>query len=365
MPPPITVVVADDSALYRQMLLNVLRRIDGVEVVGTAANGREAVEGALRLRPDVVTLDVHMPGLDGIGVLRELRTRGSRTKAIMVSSLTGDGSPATVEALLEGAFDYLLKPVSLEPHLAREAIQSALVEKLAHVRAALHPPASGTRTAPPAMSDSMPRKPDLPYDAIAIGCSTGGPEVLRILIPLLPKTLPIPVYLVQHMPAGFTATLAARLDELSAIGVVEAADGMAGQAGRVHVAPGGRHLRLVVRDGKTICGTDESAPRLGCRPCFDNLLESMVEIHGGRMIAVVLTGMGCDGLDGCRRLKGKGGLVIAQSHETCTVYGMPKAVIENGLADSVMPPTAIGESLTRIAGASPHPRTSESTSSAT
>ena len=342
MHPPLSVVVADDSALYRQMLLNVLRRIDGVKVVGVATNGREAVESVLRLRPDVVTLDVHMPLLDGIGVLRALKAGGSASKAIMVSSLTGDGSPATVEALLEGAFDYLLKPVGLDPHLAREAIQSALIEKLSHVRVAIHPSATGPHATPRPSAEESSQKPVLPYDAIAIGTSTGGPEVLRLVVPRLPKQLPVPVFLVQHMPPVFTATLAARLDELSAIGVVEAADGMKVEAGRVHVAPGGRHLRLVTRDRTPACAIDDAAPRLGCRPSFDNLLESMVEIYGGRMIAVVLTGMGCDGLEGIRKLKARGGCVVAQSPETCSVYGMPKAVIEHDLADAVLPPEAIG-----------------------
>lgn len=327
------------------MLLNVLRRIDGVEVVGVATNGLEAVESVVRLRPDVLTLDVHMPVLNGIAVLRELRAAGSRARAIMVSSLTSEGAPATVEALLEGAFDYLPKPVGLEPHLAREAIHSALAEKLTNVRATMKPPATRPLLAPRPSAVEGSRRPALPYDAIAIGSSTGGPETLRLVVPRLPQDLPVPVFLVQHMPPVFTATLAARLDDMSAVGVVEAADGMKVEAGRVHVAPGGRHLRLAVRDRATSCAVDDAAPRLGCRPSFDNLLESMVAIYGGRMIAVVLTGMGCDGLEGARSLKAKGGCIIAQSPETCCVYGMPKAVIENGLADAVLPPEAIGPAL--------------------
>jgi two-component system chemotaxis response regulator CheB len=361
MRPPLTVVVADDSALYRQMLLNVLRRIDGVEVVGMAAHGREAVETVLRLRPDVLTLDVNMPLLDGIGVLRELRAAGSQAKAIMVSSLTADGSPATVEALLEGAFDYVLKPAGIEPHLAREAIQAALTEKLTHLRSGAAASGGSREPARPVAADAAART-SLPYDAIAIGTSTGGPETLRLLIPLLPKDLPVPVLLVQHMPPVFTATLARRLDELSAVQVVEAADGMQVEPGRVHVAPGGRHLRLVVRDGLPACSVDDGVPRLGCRPSFDNLLESMLEIYGGRMLAVVLTGMGCDGLEGARRLKARGGIVVAQSAETCGVYGMPKAVVERGLADAVLPPEAIGQllaaglSAAHSRPASPRPR---------
>jgi two-component system chemotaxis response regulator CheB len=345
MPAPLTVLIADDSALYRQLLLNVLRRIEGVEIVGMAADGHEAVESARKLRPDVMTLDVHMPGMDGIAVLRALRQHGLSTRAIMVSSLTGAGSPATVEALLEGAFDYVLKPAGLDPHLAREAIRTALVEKLTSCRDAAGGRPSRAADNTRAGRPTARRRHELPYDAIVIGTSTGGPEALRALLPRLPQGLPVPVLVVQHMPPMFTATLAARLHELSAVEVVEAAEGMTVEPGRVYVAPGGRHLRLTVRDGTAVCTIDDGPPRRGCRPSFDNLLESMVELYGDRLVAAVLTGMGSDGLDGCRRLRAAGGLVVAQSHDTCTVYGMPKAVVEEGLAHAVLPLGAIADAL--------------------
>jgi len=176
---------------------------------------------------------------------------------------------------------------------------------------------------------------------------------------------------VQHMPPHFTATLATRLDEMSAISVVEAATGMPVQAGRVHVAAGGKHLRVAVHGPSASCATDEGPPRHGCRPSFDVLLESLVEAHGGRVLAVVLTGMGCDGLEGCTRLKQRGGTVIAQSPASCAVYGMPKAVIEHGLADAILPLDAIARFISAaVSGRLPHrhggqPSTSESTSSAT
>jgi two-component system chemotaxis response regulator CheB len=345
MTAPLTVLVADDSALYRQMLQNVLRRIDGVEVVGFAADGREAVARARDVRPDVITLDVHMPVMDGIAVLRALRQHGLPTKAIMVSSLTSAGSPATVEALIEGAFDYVLKPVGLDPHLAREAIRMALAEKLSGCReAAVGRPLPKSEPGPSGRPSGA-RRVALPYDAIAIGTSTGGPEALRTLLPRLPQDLPVPVLVVQHMPPMFTATLAARLHELSAVGVIEAAEGMVVEPGRAYVAPGGRHLRLAARDGRVTCVIDDGPARLGCRPSFNNLLESMIDLYGARLVAAVLTGMGSDGLDGCRRLRAAGGQVVAQSHETCTVYGMPKAVIEDGLAHAVLPPAALADAL--------------------
>lgn len=363
--PPLTVVIADDSALYRQMLINVLRRIEGVEVVGVAADGGEAVARVLSLRPDVVTLDVRMPVKDGIAVLRALRQAASDARVIMVSSLTGPHDPTTVEALMEGAFDHVLKPVGLDPHLARESLRQALAEKLQAIRAVIHPGGAAAPSTAATTADRAVQKQDRLYDAIAIGTSTGGPEALRKLVPRLPPGLQIPAFIVQHMPAMFTHTLAARLDEMSKLRVVEATDGMPAAAGRVHVAPGGRHLRLAHRAEGVSCAIDDTPPRLGCRPSFDNLLDSMMDIYGGRVLAVVLTGMGCDGLEGCRRLKAQGGVVIAQSHETCTVYGMPKAVIENRLADAVLPIEAIAETLTRLVSTTAQPRTSDSTSSAT
>ena len=264
---------------------------------------------------------------------------------------------------MEGAFEHVLKPVGLDPHLAREHLRQALAEKLQTIRAVIHP--AGAAPPPVMTADKAVQRSDLRYDAIAIGTSTGGPEALRQVIPRLPAGLPIPTFVVQHMPAMFTQTLASRLDEMSPLRVVEAADGMAAEAGRVHVAPGGRHLRLSKQADVVSCTVDDTAPRLGCRPSFDNLLESMADIYGGRMVAVVLTGMGCDGLEGCRRLKARGGLVIAQAHETCTVYGMPKAVIEHRLTDAVLPIDAIPDALTRLVTTPAHPRTSDRTSSAT
>lgn len=365
MPANLTVVIADDSALYRQMLVNILRRIEGVEVVGVATDGAEAVSQIVSLRPDVVTLDVRMPVMDGIAVLRALRKAGSTARVVMVSSLTGERDPTTVEALMEGAFDHVLKPAGLDPHLARESLRHSLAEKFRTLREVIKPDAVSPSTQPALPAQRAPQQSGLPYDAVAIGSSTGGPEALRRLVPRLPGSMPIPAFLVQHMPAMFTPTLAARLDEMSHVRVAEATDGMATETGTLYVAPGARHLRLGKRAAGVACVVEDSAPRQGCRPSFDHLLESMVEIYGGRVVAVVLTGMGCDGLEGCRRLKSKGGLVIAQSRETCAVYGMPKAVIENRLADAVLSPEAIGDSLARIVTAAVHPSTSDSTSSAT
>ncbi len=343
MPAPrLTVLIADDSALYRQMLQNVLQRIPNVEVVGTAVDGVDAVARVLELRPDVITLDIQMPKLDGLGVLRELRARGSRTKAIMVSSLTLDGAPATVEALMEGAFDVIPKPAGADPHVVRASIHEALIEKLAAIVDSGGSAANGAAAARRLAAGSATTA----IDAIAIGTSTGGPRALRDVIPLLPGDLPVPVLVVQHMPAGFTTSLANRLNELSPLRVREATHGDVVETGNVFVAAGGWHLTVERKQAGVRCVLDAGPARHGCRPSFDALLETMVALYGGKILAVVMTGMGQDGLAGCRAVKQAGGAVITQAAEGCAVYGMPKAVAEAGLADAILPVGTIAEAIT-------------------
>ncbi len=326
------------------MLQNILQRIPGVEIVGTASDGVQAVAQVLELRPDVLTLDVQMPRLDGLGVLRELRAVGSQTKAIMVSSHTDHGTPTTVEALMEGAIDFVAKPAGVDPHVARGILYEALLEKLTAVAdqllAPATPPGGFTVAVPPRVASAG-------IAAVAIGTSTGGPQALRVVIPSLARDLAVPFFVVQHMPAGFTAALAARLNELSMVRVVEAGPGMAVEPGCVYVAPGGSHL-AVERAGSSLvrCTLDaESPPRLSCRPSFDMLLESLVPVYGSGLLAVVMTGMGQDGLVGCRAVKKAGGSVIAQAAAGCALYGMPKAVTEAGLADVVVPRESIAAAI--------------------
>ncbi len=333
--------MVDDSALYRQMLLTVLGRIAGVEVVGTAADGNAAVDLIERVKPDVVTLDVLMPGRDGIEVLRALKERGLSPRSIMVSSLTAQGAPTTVAALMEGAFDFILKPAGVDLHVTRDTIQGELTEKLAAVRESMASPQTSA-AAPPLPERPLSQRPlrataATRFDAVVIGTSTGGPQALRAVIPLLPADLPVPVFVVQHIPAQYTASLAERLDGMSRLRVVEAADGMLVGPGQVLIAPGGRHLGVEQRGEQIVCVLDDSPRRRGCRPSVDHLLESAARLYGGRVLAAVLTGMGCDGLDGCRELKQRGGTVLAQSAAGCVVYGMPKAVSDAGLVDETVP----------------------------
>ncbi|MFM8633566.1 MAG: chemotaxis-specific protein-glutamate methyltransferase CheB, partial [Planctomycetia bacterium] len=321
----------------------VLQRIPNVEIVGTAVDGVDAVAQVLELRPDVITLDIQMPKLDGLGVLRQLRARGSRTKAIMVSSLTLDGAPSTVEALMEGAFDVVPKPAGADPHFARASIHEALIEKLAALVDSGGPAADAGAAAARRLAAGSGTTA---IDAIAIGTSTGGPRALRDVIPLLPGDLPVPVLVVQHMPAGFTASLANRLNELSPLRVREAAHGDVVETGNVFVAAGGWHLTVERKQAGVRCVLDAGPVRHGCRPSFDALLETMVALYGGKILAVVMTGMGQDGLAGCRAVKQAGGAVITQAAEGCAVYGMPKAVAEAGLADAIVPVGSIAEAMT-------------------
>jgi two-component system, chemotaxis family, protein-glutamate methylesterase/glutaminase len=349
----IRVLVVDDSALYRQMLLNVLGRIPEVDVVGVAEDGNQAVEMVASLHPDVLTLDVQMPGLDGIGVLRALRERGLSSRAIMVSSLTQEGAPAATAAIFEGAFDVIAKPAGLPPHEAREFLSRQLVEKIAVVRAASEPSKGPAGNGPAGNGPAgvARRRADKPVavDVVAIASSTGGPPVLREILSALPADFPAAVLVVQHMPPVFTSSLAARLDTVCPLRVVEAADHMLVEPGTVLIAPGGVHLSVRRRGDAVRTLLDDAAPRHGCRPSFDVLGPSLVEAYGSRCVAVVLTGMGCDGLEACRALKARGGTVLAQTAETCAVFGMPKCVIEAGLADGVLPPEGVAMALVSMA----------------
>jgi len=339
----IRVLVVDDSALYRQMLINVLGRIPGVDVVGVAEDGNQAVEMVASLRPDVLTLDVQMPELDGIGVLRALRQRGLPSRAIMVSSLTQEGAPVATEAIFEGAFDVVAKPVGFSPHEAREFLHDQLVEKIAAVRAAREPVRG------PAASPRRRGEKSVAFDVVAIASSTGGPPVLREILSSLPAEFPAAVLVVQHMPPVVTASLAARLNTVCPLNVVEAADHIVVEPGTVLIAPGGKHLTVRRRGEVVRTLLEDSPPRHGCRPSFDVLGASVVEAYRGRCVAVVLTGMGCDGLEACRQLKAVGGTVLAQTAETCAVFGMPKCVIEAGLADGVLPPDGVAMALVSMA----------------
>ncbi len=343
---PLRVLVVDDSSLYRQMLIHALTDLDGVEVIDSACDGVEAIEKIERLQPDLVTLDVQMPKLDGLGVLRELNRRSVETTVLMVSSVTAEGAPATVDALLNGAMDCILKPSGIDPREEGHDIRQALTERIE----AIQHGRTESRPRRRAAQNRRSKKQSVPRrkleDVIVIGASTGGPQALRTVLRSLPEKPDVPVFIVQHMPSSFTASLAKRLNEIVAFPVKLASTGMFIEPGTAYLAPGKFHLTVMRKDLGLACRLTQDPPRQGCRPSLDCLLESLVPVYGSKVVAAVLTGMGSDGLEGCRSLKAAGGVVIAQDRQGCVVYGMPKAVIDAGLADVVLPLDHIGEAIT-------------------
>ena len=330
---PIRVLIVDDSALYRLLIRDVLSSIPGCTVVGHAENGTIALEKIEKLSPQLVTLDVEMPGMTGIDVLREMNRRGCDAKAVMVSRFTDSGAQTTTDALLEGAYDFILKPAGKNPATNKAHLRRELESKIETFREGHRPPSPST-----IHPEESAVSTDVPWtcDAVLIGASTGGPQALRTILPKLPESFPVPIVVVQHMPPQFTRPLADRLNSLSALEVVEAEHGMALEAGRVLIAPGGRQLRLTRQGSQTVVHITDDPPEQNCRPAVDYTLRWACESLGGRTLVVILTGMGRDGLQGSRAVKQLGGRVVAQHAEGCTVFGMPKAIIEAGVADRIV-----------------------------
>ncbi len=343
---PPRVVVADDSAMMRQIVSSSLTRA-GVQVVGSAANGDEALIVCDRERPDALMLDLTMPGLDGIGVLRSLRQQGrSDMPVIVVSAFSPAHGARAVDALAEGAFDLVAKPAIGE---SLSDFSAALVAK---VEAATSRTRPGTAGAPRSFGvpAATPRRPlrSRTAKAVMIATSTGGPRALAELMPKLPASLGIGTLIVQHMPPGFTKSLAARLDGSSKLNVREAKGGELLDPEVALIAPGGKHLR-VSPDGRTNL-TDE--PEIGAlRPRADLTIEDAAKVFGERMLLVVMTGMGQDGLIGAREVKRRGGRILVEAESTCTVYGMPRAINDAKLADEVLPLHELAQAITEEASA--------------
>lgn len=324
------VVVADDSALMRTIVAKSLESA-GVEIVGAARDGDEALALCERERPDVLTLDLAMPGLDGLGVLRALRARqGPSIPVVVVSAFSPAQGARAVDALAEGAFDLVPKPVGGQIDAFKDALTTKV--RLA-VSARLGLARASTQQWHPQPGDDRPRRSHSVARVVVIATSTGGPRALATLIPKLPAELGVGTLIVQHMPAGFTASLAARLDQASRLTVREATEGERLEPDTVLLAPGGRHLRLTGQ-GRTEL-SDEPAVG-GLRPRADLLIADAAAVYGPRLLLVVLTGMGNDGLRGAAEVRCRGGRVLAEAEDTCTVYGMPRAIVEGGLADDVV-----------------------------
>lgn len=340
----VRVLIVDDSAFIRSALRRALANMPGVSVVDTATNGTEALEKIVALKPDVVTLDVEMPGMSGLDVLEQVMRR-QPTPCVMVSSKTRTGAEATLTALQRGAVECLAKPsgdAGSSPEAFYQRFVHAVLGAAESNRSNLG--TSLTKGATPAPSIAPPGA------VVAIGISAGGPPTLQQIFPLFPPKF-APIIVTQHMPAAFTGAFANRLDSMSQILVKEAEDGDELQAGTALIAPGDQHL-LVVRDGTRLVARLSNGPKVsGFRPSVDAMFESLANTVGRRTVAVVMTGMGCDGSLGVRQLKSAGAATIAQDQATSIVYGMPKAAAATGCIDQVLPLAQIPAGIAAALGA--------------
>ncbi len=331
---PIRVLIVDDSAFMRKVLKDILDDEPGIEVVGIAKNGKEALEIAKWMNPEVITLDVEMPIMDGLTCLRLLLEQGDYS-VIMLSAVTTNGTEATMKALDIGAVDFIAKPTNLF-HILTEEKKRQLVQRIKIAKNAGL--INFLKKADIKKRQFVGDRAPVIDKIIAIGTSTGGPRALQSVIPFLPGNLSAAVVIVQHMPYGFTRSLAARLNELSELTVKEAEDREMMKAGFAYIAPGDKHLILdKVRDG-VVFRLDDSSPVSGHRPSFDKTLHSISRLGQDNILGVIMTGMGADGAKGLKELKEQRNIqIIAQDEESCVVYGMPRAAIEMGIVDRVVP----------------------------
>jgi len=339
----IKVMIADDSAFMRMVLKDIIDSQPDMKVVAIAKDGLEAVELAVKHEPDVITLDVEMPKLNGIEALK-LIMKKKPTRVIMVSSLTEEGADITLTALQLGAVDFLTKPNGSISMTFRE-VGDILIEKIRNaVKVDLNKLLLKRRPIRVRL-----KRPSVTEKVVVIGSSTGGPRSLDMIIPNLPGNFPYPIVIVQHMPPGFTRSLAMRLDKTSELTVKEAEEGDILRKGTVYVAPGDYHLGAKYENGCVKLFLDNKTGKINnVRPSVDYTLDKIAEIYKNRTIAVILTGMGRDGTKGDFKVKFYKGIVIAESEETCVVFGMPKSVIDEGYADYVLPAHKIPEKLVEL-----------------
>jgi two-component system, chemotaxis family, protein-glutamate methylesterase/glutaminase len=331
----IRVITVDDSAFARYAITRQLQSDPDIEVTDFARDGAEALEKIQMLKPDVVTLDVEMPRMDGITALERIMSV-CPTPVVMLSSLTGKGTEATIRALERGAVDFFLKPSLAIPAGGHEEANDLIAKIKLAAKVNLSRLNGGF-----SVKESVPRRVDRqtgelisPNNIVVIGSSTGGPRALYQVIPLLPAQIPAAVLVIQHMPPNFTRTLAERLNQLSQIEVKEAAEGDVLKRGQALIAPGGYHTQI---NKNGMIELNQNPPIMGIRPSVDVAMESVAPVFGASSVAVVLTGMGSDGTKGTSFIKAVGGKVVAEDESTCAVYGMPRSVVEAGNADRVVP----------------------------
>jgi two-component system chemotaxis response regulator CheB len=343
---PVRVLIVDDSAVVRRLVEELLRDEPDVEVIGAAPNGEIALQRIERLKPDAVILDVEMPVMDGMQTLRALRGRGARVRVVMFSTLTTRGGQAALEALSLGADDYVAKPWRVSAaDTALDDLRQELTGKILQFFVQ-RPAVAGPARTRPRMAI---RRPLERVDVVAIGVSTGGPIALTRVLSALPADFPCPIIITQHMPPMFTRLLAERLDSKCRIRVKEAEEGSRLEPGLALIAPGGRHMKLRRENGAAAVALDDGPPENSCRPAVDVMFRSAARIYGRNALAVMLTGMGRDGLNGTQELKAAGAAVLAQDRASSVVWGMPGYVVEAGLADFVEAIDDIGPAITSLA----------------
>ena len=356
--PPIRVLIVDDSLVVRRMVSEVLAEDADLEVVGVAANGRFALGKIDRLIPDVIILDVEMPELDGLATLKALRQTHQSIPVIMFSTVTARGAEATLDALALGASDYVTKPASVG-HIdeAMDRIRGELIPRIKALCGRVGPWVAGRvpavnvkeRTAEPRIARPTGRPPKRSVAAVVVGVSTGGPNALAEIFTTLPSDLPVPIFVVQHMPPTFTKFLADRLFKSTQFDVREGQQGDLVRPGIASIAPGGYHMAIEAHGDETYITVLNSPPQNSCRPAVDVLFRSAAKRYGPDVLGVLLTGMGRDGFRGCRSIREAGGQVIVQDKASSVVWGMPGFVAQQGLADRVLPLSQIaGEIISRV-----------------
>jgi two-component system chemotaxis response regulator CheB len=354
---PLRILVVDDTVVYRKAVSDILAEIPGVEVVGTANNGKIAMMKIASLKPDLLTLDIEMPEMNGLDVLKAIKTEELNVGAIVLSTLTHKGGDLTIKALELGAFDYITKPETGSIEESKKEIKRSLslllkgfsrhlevknILKGTKLTSNLYPsagqsPASATKKYNVTPTRSSKKKANA--EIIGIGVSTGGPKALSEMMPMIPADINVPILIVQHMPALFTSSLAKSLDDHCAIKVKEAEDGEVIRPNVAFLAPGGRQMKVVASaDGlNRILRITDDPPENSCKPSVDYLFRSIAEHYVGRSAGVIMTGMGSDGTQGLRMMKRNGSYIIAQDETSCIIFGMPKKPIDEGIVDVITP----------------------------
>jgi two-component system chemotaxis response regulator CheB len=362
---PIRVLIVDDSTVIRRLLSDALSADPAIEIAGIAANGKIALSKIPQLNPDLITLDIEMPEMDGLTTLVEIRKLYPKLPVIMFSTLAQRGAEATLEPLFKGANDYVTKPANVGSVTAAIAnVRNEMVPKIkqfcnwttpAKTKSIQINDGTNPGTRLPSASSQLPSEVSR-IDIVVIGVSTGGPNALSEMLPKISANFPVPILIVQHMPPIFTKHLAERLDQLSNLHVHEAAEGDLLQPGGAWLAPGNFHMKLRRQGTQLNAVLNQEPPECSCRPAVDVLFHSAVEIFGANVLSVVMTGMGQDGLRGCRAIRQAGGRVVVQDEATSVVWGMPGAIAHAGLAHKILPLQKIADEITYQTQASRVPR---------